>query len=434
MPVTAAQRAARATGSPRSAGERPGDAGQHEGRQGAAVHEPGHADGGAGQQAEDHDPVGVADDHGRREQRAERGTGQGERRPAVRAEAARITPPAASSTTNVPEPEVPERQDDRRPARRRRGSARTARRLPGDAGLGPEPAEQRVQRRLGRHGRGGRRRGRRAAVTAGSWGRGQVTGSVGGSCGRSTRTRAPVLRRLGVDDVDGAAVQVGHPAGDGEAEAGAAAAVGLGRGCRSARRRGPGRRRGCPGRRRRPRAASRLPVALGGDPDDAAGGAVPRRVVEQVGDQLVQPGRVGGRRSGRAGRRGRRTRRRDRSTRASATARSSSSQRRAPRSADSGASPASTRARSSRSEASAESRSAWSSAVRRATGSGSATPSTRFSSTAHRAASGVRSSWLTLATSSRRCRSTAARSSAIRLKARASSPTSSLEVAVTRPE
>ena len=63
-----------------------------------------------------------------------------------------------------------------------------------------------------------------------------------------------------------------------------------------------------------------------------------------------------------------------------------------------------------------------------------ATPSTRFSSTAHKAATGVRSSWLTFATSSRRRRSTAASSSAIRLKARASSPTSSFEVAVTRPE
>ena len=87
-----------------------------------------------------------------------------------------------------------------------------------------------------------------------------------------------------------------------------------------------------------------------------------------------------------------------------------------------------------RSDARAESRSAWSRAARSATGSGSATPSARFSSTAHRAASGVRSSWLTLATSSRRCRSTVARSSAIRLKARASWPTSSLEVATTRPE
>ena len=120
-------------------------------------------------------------------------------------------------------------------------------------------------------------------------------------------------------------------------------------------------------------------------------------------------------------------------TRASATARSSSA-RTGTCVVDSWASPASTRARSSRSEARVASRSAWSSAVRRATGSGSATPSTRFSSTAHRAATGVRSSWLTFATSSRRWRSTAARSSAIRLKARASSPTSSLEVAVTRPE
>ncbi len=45
---------------------------------------------------------------------------------------------------------------------------------------------------------------------------------------------------------------------------------------------------------------------------------------------------------------------------------------------------------------------------------------------------GVRSSWDTLATSSRRTRSTSASWVAIRLKARASSPTSSRELAVTR--
>ena len=47
---------------------------------------------------------------------------------------------------------------------------------------------------------------------------------------------------------------------------------------------------------------------------------------------------------------------------------------------------------------------------------------------------GVRSSWLTLATRSRRWRSTSASSADIWLKARARSPTSSREVAVTRRE
>ena len=70
--------------------------------------------------------------------------------------------------------------------------------------------------------------------------------------------------------------------------------------------------------------------------------------------------------------------------------------------------------------------------MRKVAGSGSVTPSTMFSSTARSAETGVRSSWVTLATSSRRWRSTAARSSAIRLNAVASSPTSSVLVARTR--
>ncbi len=64
-------------------------------------------------------------------------------------------------------------------------------------------------------------------------------------------------------------------------------------------------------------------------------------------------------------------------------------------------------------------------------GSGLTTPSTTFSSTARSAAIGVRSSCETLATSSRRCRSAASRSAAMVLKAVASSPTSSREVART---
>ena len=107
--------------------------------------------------------------------------------------------------------------------------------------------------------------------------------------------------RLRLDEVDGAAVEVGHPAGDGEAEAGAAAALGL-------RQRpepledavpvGGGDTRPVVGDLQAP-AGGRV---LGGDPDDPTGGTVPGRVVEQVGDQLVEPRRIGrGRQRGRRG-------------------------------------------------------------------------------------------------------------------------------------
>ena len=59
------------------------------------------------------------------------------------------------------------------------------------------------------------------------------------------------------------------------------------------------------------------------------------------------------------------------------------------------------------------------------------TPSTRFSSWARTAATGVRSSWPTLASRSLRCASAVARSRAIAVNARASSPTSSRLVAGT---
>ena len=96
--------------------------------------------------------------------------------------------------------------------------------------------------------------------------------------------------------------------------------------------------------------------------------------------------------------------------------------------------PASSRERSSRSRTRSLSRSAWPRATRTVAGSATVTPSSRFSSTATRAVNGVRSSWETVATSSRRWRSTVARSAAIRLKVRASSPTSSVEVVCTRTE
>ncbi len=94
--------------------------------------------------------------------------------------------------------------------------------------------------------------------------------------------------------------------------------------------------------------------------------------------------------------------------------------------------PESSRDRSSNWATSRPSRSVWASAVRMVTGSGAETPSTTFSSTARSPVMGVRSSWLTLATSSRRCRSTSPRSAAIALNALASSPTSSREVEFTR--
>ena len=94
--------------------------------------------------------------------------------------------------------------------------------------------------------------------------------------------------------------------------------------------------------------------------------------------------------------------------------------------------PASTLERSSRSATRSLSRSACPSATRIVSGSGSVTPSSRFSRTATRAVSGVRSSCDTLATSSRRWRSTVSRSAAITLKARASWPTSSVEPVSTR--
>ena len=105
-------------------------------------------------------------------------------------------------------------------------------------------------------------------------------------------------RRTGrrVDEADGAAVQGGDPAGDGQARGRCRRrprCSGRRRACRSARRRARGRRAARPGRRRRSRGASASPSARGADPDRAALGAVADGVVEQVDDQLPQPGPVG---------------------------------------------------------------------------------------------------------------------------------------------
>ena len=95
--------------------------------------------------------------------------------------------------------------------------------------------------------------------------------------------------------------------------------------------------------------------------------------------------------------------------------------------------PASSRESWSRSSTSRPRRCASSSAAPRCWESAGTTPSARFSSRAVMAVSGVRSSWETVAIRSRRSRSTLARSSAIRLKAVASWPTSSVADVRTRP-
>ncbi len=94
--------------------------------------------------------------------------------------------------------------------------------------------------------------------------------------------------------------------------------------------------------------------------------------------------------------------------------------------------PASIRDRSSRSATRSLIRSVCARAAPRVVASGVVTPSTRFSSSACCAASGVRSSCETVAMSWRRWASAVARSPDIVLKVRASVPTSSREVAVTR--
>ena len=138
---------------PTQPGERPGDAGQHEGGQGAAAHEPGHAERTAGQEAQDHDPLGVPDDDGRRQERAQRGTGQGEGGPAVDA-VAEDHASARQQHRERAETEVPERQHQAGEQADAEAGQDCAH-VPGNAGVGPEPAEQRVHSRLGHPGHRG---------------------------------------------------------------------------------------------------------------------------------------------------------------------------------------------------------------------------------------------------------------------------------------
>ena len=189
---------------------------------------------------------------------------------------------------------------------------------------------------------------------------------------------------------------------------------------------------GIPGLRRRPRCERcRRPRAT--QPHAAVGGRVAHRVLEQVRDHLVHALGVARHGDRPAGSMLTPQRRRDlagshapvayRARAAGARRTPRALERQPPSRAARGPAAAPPAARAARS---APARCA---ASRRPAGS---TPSTRFSSSACSAPIGVRSSCETLATRSRRIRSTSASSAAIALNARASSPTSSREVAVTR--
>ena len=159
------------------------------------------------------------------------------------------------------------------------------------------------------------------------------------------------------------------------------------------------------------------------------GRRVADRVVEQVREHLVQPlGVAGGLEVDRARRsiRSRTVAARRARTRAP-PARAARARRSARRSSGSVAD--SSRERSSSCSTSRPSRSRLGERGRIDRDRVGSTPSTRFSSSACSAPIGVRSSCETLATRSRRIRSTSARSAAIALNARASSPTSSRDVA-----
>ena len=247
-----------------------------------------------------------------------------------------------------------------------------------------------LQHRHGHHGggvgtdavRGGGRRGvMRSLRDRGRVGRGTRPGGAGG-CGRATRKPGAGLPRHRVDDRDLARRAGRSPSGRWPGRARCRRRRGRWA-CRTARRPGRGRPAAMPA----PWSAtsSRTGASAAGPcpatPAPLPGRAVPRGVVEQVRDQLVQPGAVGVRTvrssgttrtsyvTGRASVPPRRPRRREQRARAGS--------RRPARAIT----PASTRDRSSRSPTSALSRSAWASAVRMSSGSARSTPSSRFSST-----------------------------------------------------
>ena len=423
-------------GQPAHRRHRPQQAGQEDPPEAAGARRAGHAEDGRGERAQDSDPLGVAQRHHHGQHERETGTGERERVPAVGCTRRTRTHPG--------------------------GEHAAWSRCPGRASAAPAPASSPTARLPSRRPSrpAGLRSGHRPSVKSSSIGRtsvqaaGRRAGGYGGRLGHRSlldRGRVALQRDRGrcaaalargpqrepcaqpgaglaghrVDDRDVTAVQVGHPAGDGEPEPGAAAGRGR-RAGRTARRPGRGRPAAMPApwsatSSRQPSGSASADTrttppaglcreALSSRFDSSwCSRARSACTVRSVGyDAHVVRHRRGPASSPR------RPRRRSRS----ATGTSSSA---------SAATPASTRDRSSRSPTSALSRSAWSSAVRIRPGRRG--PRRRRGSPARRPApaSGVRSSWETFATRSRRCRSTSARSAAIRLNARASSPTSSVE-------
>ncbi len=162
----------------------------------------------------------------------------------------------------------------------------------GDLPLRPEATEEVVVEQRPRRDVGGRARRRRWWGSGDRGGHGLLLGQRGthGRCEREVDAdeRAGVGR---VEEADRAAVQVGHPACDRETQAGSASA-------RTAEGAEP-LEDALPVGRVDPGALvvhlEREPAVLlrRHEPDRAAGRAVPRRVVEQVGHELPEPGRVG---------------------------------------------------------------------------------------------------------------------------------------------
>ena len=263
--------------------------------------------------------------------------------------------------------------------------------------------------------------------------RSTTAGRSGGSTGRSRRSTAPVVPAGGSTKRTVPPCRVATQRAMASPRPVPPAAALLGSWARvpnrsNARSRSPD---GTPGPSSAISSRQRPSSVVGADPDRAAVGSVPDGVVEQVDDQLAQPGPVGphgqpvgdvdGEADGPAGGHqlgdGLVQQRRPRRRRPAAAAR----RRRRPATARGGRRPG-----------------------RSASGPGpppprggprrpGTTPSARFSRTAVSPASGVRSSWDTVATRARCSWSTVSSSVAIWLNARASSPTSSADSARTRP-
>ena len=403
----------------------------------------------AGQHGQGDDAAGVAQHRRRREQRRP-STAQaivhGFRR--WRA-TTHISRPAASIVRHTARPTLRSGQVRAAQAPMPR-AARTANGWAGDALLGPDAVERpaaraghrgarsqrRCRRRRGLRGRRGRGGGRRWGLVRGGGrcGHGPLLSEVGGPAGAGAPGQDGAQVRPGGSGGgrqrgDGAAVQLADPARDRQTEAGAARGV----------------------------ATGAEPVedplhAVGGDagavvvdleppgvvvdgasdhPHLTLGRAVPHRVVDQVGDELGEPGRVGDHdQVGRVGlvahqhrppideglRHGRPEQLTDPHLGEGQRCGSGVDAGQVEQVADQGAEPLGSGSgrRAGRRRRAARRR-------RRGSRAGPAGRS-----------SGVRSSCETVATSWRRCWSAVARSAAIALNARASVPTSSDEVAVTR--